>query len=281
MAHLQEVHKELYIAAMMEIEARSDVNTLTERNAAVKTMLQDKKIEVDALDRSRMAARSKAEKALAPVLALLAESESDPALKDFLESVSTTATPTEMEDEISAEKARLELTHEGNGAVIKEYEQRQKRVDALKTTLEEGKGAFDEQAEHIRAIREQWEPELDKLVEKISKSFEYNMAQINCAGEVGIFKDENEFDNWAIQIMVKFRYVLTSAACLLAFSCNDPSLPYLSSVFLIPSALSIHPPFSLYILSPPNALYHTYCPPPISPQKINQTNKHRPENPKP
>ena len=207
-AHLQEVHKELYVAAMMEIEATSDFNTLSERNAAVKSMLSDKKKEVDALDRCRMAARSKAEEAYRPLLALIAESKSDPVLEDFLHSISTTATPAEMEDEISAEKARLELTHEGNGAVIKEYEQRQKRVDALKETLEEGKGAFEEQAEHIRAVREQWEPELDKLVEKISKSFQHNMAQINCAGEVAVFKDENEFDNWAIQIMVKFRYVL-------------------------------------------------------------------------
>ena len=259
MAHLQEVHKELYIAAMMEIEATSDVSTLMERNAAVKTMLQDKQKEVDALDRSRMAARRRAEEAYRPLVALIAESDSDPALKEFLQSISTTATPTEMEDEISAEEARLELTHEGNGAVIREYEQRQKRVDALKATLEEGKGAFDEQAEHIRAIREKWEPELDKLVEKISKSFEYNMAQINCAGEVAVFKDENDFDSWAIQILVKFRYVRQRLARL-ALSCNYSPLPSLPSMFLSPILqYRFTLPFLLYILSVPNAGCRFFC----------------------
>lgn len=196
---------------MMNIEATSDLKTLIEENSTVKARLEDKRKEVEAHDRSKEAAQRKTREAMVPVKALVAESQDDPVLKEFLDALSNTlktANGTDMEDELSAEKARLELTHEGNGAVIREYEQRQKRVDALKATLEEGKGAFDEQAEKIKDVREEWEPELDKLISKISRSFSYNMGQINCAGEVGVFKDENDFDNWAIQILVKFRYVV-------------------------------------------------------------------------
>lgn len=194
---------------MMNVEATSDVKTLIERNSTVKTRLEDKQKEVDGHNRTKEVAQKKAKEAIDIVKVLIAEAEADPdkTFRDFMSSLSSTATGAEMDEEISAERARLELTHEGNGAVIREYEQRQKRVDALKATLEEGKGAFDEQAEKIKEIRDEWEPELDKLITKISRSFSYNMGQINCAGEVGVFKDENDFDNWAIQILVKFRCV--------------------------------------------------------------------------
>ena len=196
----------------MNIEAISEVETLSERNRSVKTMLQEKRKDVDNYDRIRSAAHNKAQDALIVLKRLIDEpDEVDPGYRDFMHSLPEHATEVEMEEEISAEKARLELTHEGNGAVIKEYEQRQKRCDALKATLDEGKAAFDEIAEKIKEARDQWEPELDKLVAKISTSFSFNMTQISCAGEVSVFKDESDFDNWAIQIMVKFRYTADSA----------------------------------------------------------------------
>ena len=56
----------------------------------------------------------------------------------------------------------------------------------------------------ITRIRDQWEPRLDELIGKINDAFSYNFAQISCAGEVGVNKDE-DFDKWAIEIKVKFR----------------------------------------------------------------------------
>lgn len=203
---LREANNELHVAALMNIEALSDIQTLIERNSAVKNLLQEKRREVDEYTRIANAAKKKAHEALSICKILLAESEADPAYKAFMNSLPTGATGQEMEDEIAAEKSRLELTHEGNGGVIREYEQRQKRVDALKAILEEGKGAFDELDNKIKELSDRWEPELDKLVGKISRSFSYNMGQINCAGEVGVWKDESDFDAWAIQVMVKFRF---------------------------------------------------------------------------
>ena len=61
--------------------------------------------------------------------------------------------------------------------------------------------------ESIREIREQWEPELDAIVSKISDGFSHNFQKIKCAGQVGVYKDE-DFEKWAIQIQVRFRSVL-------------------------------------------------------------------------
>ena len=52
---------------------------------------------------------------------------------------------------------------------------------------------------------QQWEPQLDELIAKISEAFADNFSKIQCAGEVVVYKDEEDFDQWAIQIKVKFR----------------------------------------------------------------------------
>ena len=189
----------------MQIEAASEVQTLEERNSSVKIQLDQKRKEVDELGRASQEGQREAKRILVICQQLMATE--DPEYREFISKLEPSKTGQQMEEEISSEKARLELMHEGNGGVIKEYEQRQKRVDSLKVKAEDCKHALDELGGKIREIRDQWEPELDKLVEKISRSFSYNMQQINCAGEVGIFKDEQDFDEWAIQIRVKFRFV--------------------------------------------------------------------------
>ena len=189
----------------MQIEASSDLETLIERNGSVKVLLETKRKEVQDLLKTTQTAHKEAKRLLETCQQLM--SSQDPVYSAFVRSLPADVPGPQMEEEISSEKARLELMHEGNGGVIKEYEQRQKRVENLKAKAEECKHALDELEGKIKEVRDQWEPELDNLVEKISKSFSYNMQQINCAGEVGIFKDEQDFDDWAIQIRVKFRYV--------------------------------------------------------------------------
>ena len=201
---LREAHNGLHESELMLIEATSEFETLESRNSDVKALLEAKKHEVDALIRETQIAQDDARKILDRCKALM--SSPDEALQEFFRSLPTEQSIEQLEIEIESEKARLELMHEGNGGVIKEFEQRQKRIDALKAKLEEFKHGLDEFDEKIREIRDQWEPELDKLVKRISDSFSFNMRQINCAGEVGIFKDEEDFDQWAILIQVKFRY---------------------------------------------------------------------------
>ena len=224
---LRAAHNELHIAALMNIEATSDVQNLMQRNSAVKKLLTEKGKEVEEWSGISKLAKEKAKATAAPIKDLMEERKSDPAYDTFFLALPENVPGEEMEEEVSAEKARLELTHEGNGNVIKEYEQRQQRVDLLKQEMEEGKGAFDDLAEQIKSVRDRWEPELDKLVEKISRSFSFNMSQINCAGEVSVFKDDFDFDAWAIQILVKFRFVTFSKELThVLFSLSLFSLPH-------------------------------------------------------
>lgn len=190
----------------MHIEATSDIETLISRSGSVKDLLETKRKEVDEATKAAATARKDAKRLLDISMRLIKiEGEQEPEFGAFLHNLPTEASGAQMEDEVSGEKARLELMHEGNGGVIKEYEQRQKRVEALKAKEEECRHALQELGERIQELRGKWEVELDSLVAKISQSFSFNMQQINCAGEVDIFKDEQDFDEWAIQIRVKFR----------------------------------------------------------------------------
>lgn len=186
----------------MLIEATSDWEILRERNSSVQELLEDQQRQVDALVRETEASQRTAKTLLDKCTQLLARVDNE--LRSFLVALPANQSTEQLEGEIESEKARLELMHEGNGGVIKEYEQRKKKIDVLTARLEEIKNALSEFDDKIKELRDQWEPELDSLVGKISDSFSLNMEQISCAGEVGVHKDE-DFDQWAIQIRVKFR----------------------------------------------------------------------------
>ena len=186
----------------MLIEANSDVAVLTERNSAIKEHLETKQEEVQEITRTQQRIASDARKILDKCSVVL--NGLDGVTKEFLDNRPPNQGLEELENEIDSEEARLELMHEGNGGIIREYEARQQKIDSLKARLEEVNAALEELSAKITEVRGQWEPQLDKLVKRISESFAFNMKQINCAGEVSVYKDE-DFDQWAIQIQVKFR----------------------------------------------------------------------------
>ena len=198
----------------MLIEATSDFEILRERNSSVEELLVDQRHQVDSLAKETEALQKTAKALLDKCTQLMTGVDDE--VRNFLLALPASQTTEQLENEIESEKARLELMHEGNGGVIKEYEQRQKKIDVLTTRLEQIKNALSELEDKIKELRDQWEPELDSLIGKISNSFSLNMEQISCAGEVGVHKDE-DFDQWAIQIRVKFRY----ASLLLLWSVNQ------------------------------------------------------------
>lgn len=188
----------------MLIEATSDFEILKERNSSVEELLVDQRHKLDSLAKETDALQKTAKALLDKCTQLMTGVDDE--VRNFLLALPASQTTEQLESEIESEKARLELMHEGNGGVIKEFEQRQKKIDVLTARLEQIKNALSELEDKIKELRDQWEPELDSLVGKISNSFSLNMEQISCAGEVGVHKDE-DFDQWAIQIRVKFRYV--------------------------------------------------------------------------
>ena len=189
----------------MLIEATSDFEVLSERESAVKQQLETRQREVDEVAVATTQLNAQAKKLMAECKRI--NENLDDATRDYLSDVASRMAPEDLQNEIESEKARLELMHEGNGGVIREYEERQKKIDALKSRLQVIEVALEEFNVNIKVVRDKWEPRLDKLVKRISASFAFNMKQINCAGEVSVYKDE-EYDQWAIQIQVKFRYVI-------------------------------------------------------------------------
>ena len=186
----------------MLIEATSDLAILIERNSSVNDMLEAKRAEVQTISRQSEAAATEARRLLQICTDVM--SQADAVMQTFFSTLPEGQSTEELEVEIESERSKLDLLHEGNGGLIREFEDRQKKIDALKRNLEDIRHALDELDGKIQEIRGKWEPELDGLVRKISDSFSYNMKQINCAGEVGVYKDD-DFDQWAIQIRVKFR----------------------------------------------------------------------------
>lgn len=110
-----------------------------------------------------------------------------------------------LEQEIASVEARLGMMAEGNSGVLRTYQKRADEIEKTRQKVEEHTASLESTKETIAGVREQWEPELDALIVKISDAFKHNFEQIGCAGEVSVYKDEEDFDKWSIQISVRFR----------------------------------------------------------------------------
>ncbi|KAI9841244.1 MAG: Structural maintenance of chromosomes protein 5 [Sclerophora amabilis] len=202
---LQLLHSELFQAEIMHLEASSDVEVLRSRNSAVRDMLEAKRREVGEIARESETVSQAAKRHLGECQKVLSDQSSSDEYRQFISTLPEEQTPEDLETEIAAEKARLELVHEGNPNAIAEYENRQRTIDKLREKLEEMEERLEAMQAGITEIRDKWEPELDGLVRKISDAFAYSFEKIGCAGHVDVYKDEEDFDQWAIQIQVKFR----------------------------------------------------------------------------
>ena len=205
---LRKAHEALHEAELMLIEAASDFQTLETRNRDVRDLMKAKDDELKEIQRESKRLTVLGKRAMAEIQQLLAN-DPDGGIRDFFSTLPQDQTSEELEAEIQSEQARLELMHEGNGNTIREYEQRQKKIESLQQRVNQIEDSLQELQGAITVLREEWEPQLDQLIKRISDSFTDNMNQINCAGEVVIDKDE-DFEQWSIQIRVKFRFVLLS-----------------------------------------------------------------------
>ncbi|KAK6350346.1 Structural maintenance of chromosomes protein 5 [Orbilia brochopaga] len=124
--------------------------------------------------------------------------------------VHSTKTIEELKAEIQQENVRLESIHEGNPDAIRQYEARKKQIEELNGKVEEKEQALNKLQDNIKEVRARWEPRVDQLVNNISEAFSRSFEFIHCAGAVRIRKegkDGRDFENWAIEIMVKFREI--------------------------------------------------------------------------
>ncbi|KAI9804909.1 MAG: Structural maintenance of chromosomes protein 5 [Piccolia ochrophora] len=201
---LQHSSDDVLFATMMHAEATSDLEVLTNRNRRVRDALVEKRRSVEGVVRECDETAAEAKRLVQQCQAIVNDDDTTEEQQQALRSIPETQTPEDLENEIEAEKARLELVHESNPNALVEYEQRQKTIDNLRDKIAIVEEQLTEVAALITETREHWEPELDRLVSKISAAFSHSFEKIGCAGQVKVHKDE-DFDQWSIEIQVKFR----------------------------------------------------------------------------
>jgi structural maintenance of chromosomes protein 5 len=195
----------LFEAEIWLVEADSELSILTEQSTAVRQMLRERQNDVASLQAQLRDIREACKRLLTEFQNLkstLSEEE-----QEFVQSWISDSSKTiqDLNNEIESTQQRLELLHEGNPRAIEQFEKRAKEIEKVQEQIANFERDLADMEEQIKSTREQWEPELDRLVVQISDAFSNNFKKIHCTGEVCVRKDDEDFKEWAIEIKVKFR----------------------------------------------------------------------------
>lgn len=203
---LRDTNQAALEAHIRHIEAASDVAALKERNQAIVQRLHDGEKKVEELARQHDQVKGQARAAKDAIGSLLTGSngEIDIERRDYLVNLAGDKSVETVTEEIESEDAKLDLIHAADPGVLRDFERRAQEIERLEAGSAAKREELEQLNEKIQDLREAWEPALDKIITRINDAFSYNFEQINCAGEVGVHRDE-DFDKWAIEIKVKFR----------------------------------------------------------------------------
>ncbi|KAJ8119925.1 hypothetical protein ONZ43_g3233 [Nemania bipapillata] len=202
LSSIRDTYNSLLDVQIRLIEAKSDVKALEERNLDIKKRLDDEQMEIRTAKAE--SDRLKEDAQIAREMVSEAVSE-DPDRLPYLNELATGKTVEELDHEIGAEQSKLEYVHAVDPSVLRQFQKRAQEIQNLTQQKEELTMKFDALSRKTDELRQKWEPRVDALVTKINDAFAYNFEQINCAGQVDIYKDEDDFEQWAIEIKVKFR----------------------------------------------------------------------------
>ena len=225
---LKEAMSQAMEAEVISIEATSDFEVLTERNKHIVEALKQKREEEKEAMKEYEAAHKKGKELHRAIIGLKKEADKlakdgDAAFSDFLvKAGQDRMSIDELNGEIDSQKAQIEMTEGGNADAIKQFEERAKAIEKLRGKLTDFNKELEDMQHGTKEIRGRWEPQLDRLVAKISDAFSDSFARIGCAGQVVVHKASSEnpvdcteeaggedngldFEKWAINISVKFR----------------------------------------------------------------------------
>ncbi|KAG9654490.1 structural maintenance of chromosomes 5 smc5, partial [Aureobasidium melanogenum] len=199
---LQKLEMDLLQANLALIEGESDFQILKAHSEEVRQNLAQKERDVGVLTAERDNLKKIATAGLKACNELLQDlSERETEIYTEYNKMNLD----EYEAEIDSTKARLEMVDGGNPQILHEFEKRAGDIEKAKHKLEKIENDLVELQQNINEVRQKWEPELDQLIGQISDAFSENFAKINCAGQVEVYKEDDDFNKWAIQIQVKFR----------------------------------------------------------------------------
>ncbi|PHH72969.1 hypothetical protein CDD82_5719 [Ophiocordyceps australis] len=202
LGRLKKADAGLVEAEVMGLEALSEIEALKKRNAGIMERLQQEKEKLDGACKEVEETKAKGQQLRDQVQATM--SGVDEERRALLTRLAEGRPCVEIEWDVSAEEAKLELIHTANPNAVREYERRALEIGRLQAKTEDIGRESEELDGKLGELMGQWEPRLDELVSTISDAFAYNFEQINCAGEIRVHKDD-DFDQWALDIMVKFR----------------------------------------------------------------------------
>lgn len=205
---IAQAHNDLLENRLWQVEAESDIAGLKNRNSSIMKRLDDEK---NLLEEVRAEKNRKKEEGhvLRNEVAEEMKHVDDARRVEITEMTKDAAenrdrTVEELQNLKEAEEAKLELIHAANPNVVREFERRAAEMERLQRKVEASEAKVQTLSREIENVRSQWEPRLDDLVRKIDAAFAHNFEQISCSGEVRVHRDD-DFDLWAIDIMVKFR----------------------------------------------------------------------------
>ncbi|KAM0753988.1 hypothetical protein T439DRAFT_169242 [Meredithblackwellia eburnea MCA 4105] len=89
--------------------------------------------------------------------------------------------------------------------VLIKYEQRQKKIDRYKLEARGIQTKLDVVLEVLEKLKGRWYPKLKRLVGRVDDQFSSAMDKLGLNGEVRLAEDDPNFENWGIEILVKFR----------------------------------------------------------------------------
>ncbi|CRK23425.1 hypothetical protein BN1708_003694 [Verticillium longisporum] len=202
-ANMHDAQQALIEGQIREIEARSDFEGLKDKNTTLVRRLDHEKMKIVEVEREKQTSKAEAKEAHEKVKEMCIQAADPTERQVYLTEMAAGKTLEDIDNEIKAESAKLELLH-ANPNAMRDYDKRAKDIEKIRREMEEAQSKSDQRMRQITRLREKWEPKLEELVRQINDAFAYNFEQINCGGEVRIHKDE-DFDQWALDIMVKFR----------------------------------------------------------------------------
>jgi chromosome segregation ATPase len=199
---LRQFHESLVEAEIRLLEATSEVELLELENSDIVQRVREKEAEIKNLGALK-AKYTNDHNALVNTANAAMKNVTDKQ-KIVIDKYRTLPTVEDLDNKIEGNDARLQMMAEGNPNAIRMFQRREQDIRETDERLAEIRMELAEAKEKIVEIRGQWEPELDALVAKISDGFSHNFEGIGCAGQVGVYKDE-DFEAWSIQIQVRFR----------------------------------------------------------------------------
>lgn len=216
----QKLHEELVPLELQVIEAESDFDQAKERNAEAHRLLGEHTTRIQHLEQTIRDQTSRCKTLLNQIkkiqsdLSELEDAESASLQAEVMNewlapdpNDETPRTPDDLEAEIASTEQRIELLHEGNPDAVRQFATRAKQIEKVKNDIANFELNLNELNKEVATVRANWEPKLDKLVDRISAAFAHNFERIGCAGQVSVHKDEEDFREWSIKIEVKFRCV--------------------------------------------------------------------------